>query len=62
MIEIIKTGVELEHQYAKDTMGEGFLGMNADMMGEYLRFIGNRRLIQIGLPEHIPVFLIRYLG
>jgi ribonucleoside-diphosphate reductase beta chain len=51
IIEIIKAGVELEHQYAKDTMPHGVLGMNADMMGEYLRFIGNRRLIQIGLPE-----------
>lgn len=51
MIELIKAGVDLEHQYAKDTMPRGVLGLNAEMMGEYLRFIGNRRLAQIGLPE-----------
>jgi ribonucleoside-diphosphate reductase beta chain len=51
MIQIIKTGVEMEHQYAKDTMPRGILGLNAEVMGEYLRFIGNRRLAQIGLPE-----------
>jgi ribonucleoside-diphosphate reductase beta chain len=50
VIEIIKAGVELEYEYAKDTMPRGVLGLNADMMGEYLRFIGNRRLAQIGLP------------
>jgi ribonucleoside-diphosphate reductase beta chain len=50
-IQIIKEGVELEHQYAIDTMPRGILGLNAEMMGEYLRFIGNRRLAQIGLPE-----------
>jgi ribonucleoside-diphosphate reductase beta chain len=51
MIQIIKKGVALEDQYARDTMPRGILGLNADMMGEYLRFIGNRRLAQIGLPE-----------
>ena len=29
----------------------GVLGMNAVMMEEYLQFIANRRLVQIGLPE-----------
>lgn len=50
MLDIITTGVKLEHQYAKDTMPRGVLGLNAEMMGEYLKFIGNRRLAQIGLP------------
>ena len=54
MIEIIRKGVELEHQYAQNTMPRGILGLNANMMGEYLRFIGNRRLVQIGLPEQYP--------
>lgn len=54
MVEIIKTGVELEHQYAQNTMPRGILGLNANMMGEYLRYIGNRRLAQIGLPEQYP--------
>ena len=37
--------------YARDTMPRGVLGMNASMMEEYLQFIANRRLTQIGLEE-----------
>jgi ribonucleoside-diphosphate reductase beta chain len=32
-------------------MPRGVLGMNASMMEEYLKFICNRRLSQLGLPE-----------
>lgn len=54
MIEIIKNGVELEYQYAIDTMPRGILGMNAQMFKEYLQFIANRRRSQIGLAQQYP--------
>lgn len=54
IIAMIKEGVELECQYARDTMPRGVLGLNADMFKDYLRFIANRRLAQIGLPEQYP--------
>ena len=54
MITLIKEGVELEYQYAEDTMPTGILGMNAAMFKEYLQFIANRRLAQIGLAEQYP--------
>ena len=47
--QMILEGTELEVQYA--TMPRGILGMNASMMEEYLQFIANRRLVQIGLEE-----------
>ena len=49
--QMILEGTELEIQYARDTMPRGVLGMNASMMEEYLQFIANRRLTQIGLVE-----------
>ncbi|MEO1901918.1 MAG: ribonucleotide-diphosphate reductase subunit beta [Alcanivorax sp.] len=49
--QMILEGTELEIQYARDTMPRGVLGMNAAMMEEYLQFIANRRLTQLGLPE-----------
>ena len=52
--EMILQGTALEIEYAKDTMPTGILGMNSDMMAEYLRFIANRRLTQIGLTEEFP--------
>lgn len=51
---MILEGTELEVSYARDTMPRGVLGMNANMMEEYLQFIANRRLAQIGLAEQFP--------
>ena len=53
-MQMILEGTELEIRYARDTMPRGVLGMNANMMAEYLQFIANRRLAQIGLTEHFP--------
>ena len=52
--DMILEGTNLEVAYARDTMPRGVLGMNANMMEEYLQFIANRRLAQIGLPEQFP--------
>jgi len=54
IIDLIKQGVDLEYQYAVDTMPNGVLGLNVQMFSEYLKFIANRRLRQIGLPEQYP--------
>jgi ribonucleoside-diphosphate reductase beta chain len=51
MVELIREAVEIETQYARDTMPRGILGLNAPMFEEYLQFIANRRCSQIGLPE-----------
>ena len=48
---LILQGMGLEVLYARDTMPRGVLGMNAQVMEQYLKFIANRRLQQIGLPE-----------
>lgn len=54
VIQMIHEGVELEYQYAVDTMSGGILGLNAEMFKEYLHFIANRRCAQIGLAEMFP--------
>jgi len=46
--------VELEYSYAEDTMPRGVLGLNATMFKSYLRFIANRRAVQIGLDPLYP--------
>ncbi|HCF2991478.1 ribonucleotide-diphosphate reductase subunit beta [Pseudomonas aeruginosa] len=52
--QMILQGAQLEIEYAHDTMPRGVLGMNAAMMADYLKFIANRRLVQIGLKEQFP--------
>ena len=53
--QMILQATQLEIDYARDTMPRGVLGMNAAMMEEYLQFIANRRLAQIGLKEQFNV-------
>lgn len=50
MVELILDGARLEVEYARDTMPRGILGMNANVFEQYVQFITNRRLAQIGLP------------
>jgi ribonucleoside-diphosphate reductase beta chain len=52
--ELFRRGVDLEYRYAEDTMPRGVLGLNAPMFKEYLRYICNRRCLQIGLDALFP--------
>jgi ribonucleoside-diphosphate reductase beta chain len=54
IIDLVTDAVEIEIQYAHDTMPRGVLGLNAPMFEEYLKYIANRRCHQIGLPEQYP--------
>ena len=54
-VDMILQGTELEVEYARDTMPRGVLGMNATIMEEYLHFIADRRLAQLGLPKQFNV-------
>jgi ribonucleoside-diphosphate reductase beta chain len=54
IIDMIREAVDIEVQYAHDTMPRGVLGLNAPMFKDYLEFIANRRCSQIGLPEQYP--------
>lgn len=51
IIAMIRDAVDIEIQYAYDTMPRGVLGLNAPMFKDYLEFIANRRCVQIGLSE-----------
>ena len=47
--EMMKTAVDLELRYAEETMPRGILGLNTGMFQQFLRYVANRRLGQIGL-------------
>jgi len=51
---LFEKAVELEYRYAEDTMPRGVLGLNAPMFKGYLRYICNRRCMQIGLDALFP--------
>jgi ribonucleoside-diphosphate reductase beta chain len=54
LLGLFHKGLALEYAYAEDTMPRGVLGLNAPMFKEYLRFIANRRMRQIGLEQAFP--------
>ena len=51
LTQIIVEGTLLECDFARDTMPDGITGMNCKLMDQYLKFIANRRLEQLGLPK-----------
>ncbi|MEI6222223.1 MAG: ribonucleotide-diphosphate reductase subunit beta [bacterium] len=47
----IKKSVELEDDYAKDCLPRGILGLNAEVIKEYIQYIADRRLERIGIEK-----------
>lgn len=51
---IIK-GVDLEVAYNRDLFPRGILGLNADYVNQYVEYVADRRLEELGLPKHYKV-------
>lgn len=49
---IIVEGVDLETQYNRDLFPTGILGLNADYVNQYVQYVADRRLEELGLPKH----------
>lgn len=47
----IEMAMELELAYARDVLPTGILGLNSDMFIDYVQFIADRRLTNLGLPS-----------
>lgn len=49
---IIIEGVNLEVAYNKDLFPTGILGLNADYVNQYVMYVADRRLEELGLPKY----------
>ncbi len=47
----IKRAVELEYLYTKDCLPRGIMGLNAEAIHDYIKYIADRRLERIGLAK-----------
>jgi len=52
---IIIEGVSLENAYNKDMFPKGILGLNADYVNQYVQYVADRRLEELGLQPHFNV-------
>ena len=48
---IITEAVEIEKQFVTDSIPVALIGMNADMMCEYIEFVADRLLVALGNPK-----------
>jgi ribonucleoside-diphosphate reductase beta chain len=49
--EIIKDAVEIEREFVTDALPVKLIGMNADLMGQYIEFVADRLLLELGCPK-----------
>ena len=49
--EIIKDATEIEERFVKEGLPVGLLGMNADLMTQYIRFVADHLLVSLGQPK-----------
>lgn len=49
--EVIATAVALEHEFVCDALPVRLIGMNSDMMCQYIQFVADRLLAALGVPK-----------
>jgi ribonucleoside-diphosphate reductase beta chain len=60
---LILRAVELEEAYNKDMLPNGILGLNADYVNQYVKFMTDRRLVELGFePEYHAANLAKWLA
>ena len=52
---IIVEGVDLEVAYNKDLFPNGILGLNADYVNQYVKYVADRRLEELGFKKNYKV-------
>ncbi|WP_430867831.1 ribonucleotide-diphosphate reductase subunit beta [Demequina aurantiaca] len=53
--QMIIGAVEMEEQYNRDLLPTGILGLNADYVNQYVKYLADRRLEELGFDSHYNV-------
>ena len=48
VVEIIKDAVDLEKEFVTDALPVKLIGMNSDLMCQYIEFVADRLLVELG--------------
>src|SRR4051812_26689257 len=52
IIEIISNAVTIEQEFLTDALPVRLIGMNAELMCQYIKFVADRLLVQLGSGKH----------
>ena len=55
VLAIITDAVAIEQEFVTDALPVNLIGMNADLMSQYIEFVADRLLVALGLPKHYQV-------
>ena len=50
-MKIITDGVELEKEFVTDSLPVKLIGMNSELMCQYVEFVADRLLVELGCPK-----------
>jgi ribonucleoside-diphosphate reductase beta chain len=53
--QMILGAVEMEEQYNRDLLPSGILGLNSDYVNQYVKYLADRRLEELGFEAHYNV-------
>jgi len=53
--QMILDGVEMEEAYNRDLLPNGILGLNSDYINQYVKYLADRRLEELGFEPHYKV-------
>ena len=49
---IVTEAVDIEIEFVCEALPVGLIGMNSDLMSEYIHFVADRLLVALGCPKH----------
>jgi ribonucleoside-diphosphate reductase subunit M2 len=49
--DIVKDAVEIEKEFVCEALSCSLVGMNADLMSEYIEYVADRLMVQLGVPK-----------
>lgn len=52
IVQIIDEAVKIENHFVTESLPVELIGMNSRLMNQYIRFIADRLLFQLGVPKH----------
>jgi ribonucleoside-diphosphate reductase beta chain len=53
--QMVIDAVSMEEQYNRDLLPHGILGLNADYVNQYVQYLADRRLEELGFAQHYGV-------
>lgn len=52
ILEIVTNAVEIEREFIIESLPCELIGMNSDLMNQYIKFVADRLLYSLGVPKY----------